>query len=81
MDARGLVALIITVHEFAALLALLAGAGIALLGAVLLRSGSSTKRILTIGALSLGGALITLGVTSRLFEVSAVDVEVIRIGQ
>ena len=79
MDARGLVALIVTVHELALLLSLLVCAVIALLGAVLVRSGSATKRALTIGAFAIGGALITFGVTSRIFQVSALDVEVVRI--
>lgn len=79
MDARGLVALIVTVHELAVLLGVLVGAVIALLGALLLRSGSTGRRVLRIGAFAIGGALITFSVTSRIFQVSAVDVEVVRI--
>ena len=81
MDARGLVALIVTVHELAVLLALLVGAVLALLGALVLRNGSATKRVLTIGAFTIGGALITFSVTSRIFQVSALDVEIVRIGE
>lgn len=81
MDARGLVAVIVTVHELAVLLGLLVAVLVALLGAVLVRNGSSLKRVLTVGAFAIGGGLITFAVSSRLFEVSAVDVELVRLNE
>ena len=81
MDARGLVALIVTVHELAVLLALVVGAVVALLGGLVVRNGSALKRVLTIGAFAVGGALITFGVASRILQVSALDIEVVRINE
>jgi hypothetical protein len=79
MDARGLVAVIVTVHELAVLLGLMVAVLVALLGTLLVRNGSSLKRVLTVAAFAIGGGLITFGVSSRLFQVSALDVEVVRL--
>lgn len=81
MDARGLVAFIVTVHEVAALLAVLVAALVTSLGALLLRNAPPARRILTILGFAIGGALITFAVTSRLFSVSALDVEIVRINE
>ena len=81
MDARGLVAFIVTVHEAAAVLALLVAAIIAMLGLLLLRGVSPGRRALTIFAFTLGGAAITFAVTSHLFHVRALDVEVVRVSE
>jgi hypothetical protein len=81
VDARGLVAFIVTVHEVAALLAILVAALLTSLGALLLRNTPSGRRFLTIAAFAIGGALLTFAVTARLFRVSALDVEVVRVSE
>ena len=81
MDARGLVAVIVTVHELAVLLGLLVAGVIALLGAILVRSGSGLRRTVTILGFAAGAGLITFAVSSRLFEVSALDVEIVRLNE
>lgn len=79
MDARGLVAVIVTVHELAVLLGLLVAIVIALLGALLVRNGSGLKRVATIGCFAIAGGLITFTVSSWLFKVRALDVEMVRL--
>ncbi len=81
MDARGLMTFIITVHELAVVLGVLVGALIAALGFLLLRNVSAGTRAVTVLAFALGSALITLALTSKLFHVSALDVEVVRVSE
>ena len=81
MDARGLVAFIVTVHEVAAILALLVGTLVALLSALVLRKLPPGRRALSIFAFAVGGALLTFAGVSRVFHVSALDVEVVRINE
>jgi hypothetical protein len=79
MDARGLVAFIITVHELALVLAVLIGILTALVAAIVLREVSAGKRMFAVTSLAVGAALITFAVTARLFHVPALDVDVVRV--
>lgn len=81
MDARDLVAIIITVHELAAGLAALVAVIIGVAGTLLFRKIPSGRRTFTVLAFAMGGALLTFSVTSRLFDVHALDVEVVRVGR
>lgn len=81
VDARGLVAFIVTVHEVAALLAVLVAALITSLGALVLRNAAPGRRLLTILGFAVGGALITFAATSKLFSVRALDVEIVRVNE
>ena len=79
MDARGLVAFVVTLHEVAAVLALLVGALMTALGLLVLRNVPAGRRALMIAAFAVGASLATLAVSSRLFHVSALEVEVVRV--
>jgi hypothetical protein len=79
VDARGLIAFIVTVHQVAALLALLVATLVTLAGLLLLRHTPPLRRAFLIGAFAVGAALITFGASSRLFEVRTLDVEVVRV--
>lgn len=79
MDARGLVAVIITVHEGAVALAALSAVLVGAAGILLLRRMPPRRRALTICAFAAGSALLTFATTSHWFDVHALDVEVVRV--
>ncbi len=81
MDARGLVAVIVTVHEVALVLAVLLAVLIGLACLLLFRAQTPVKRNALALAFALGTGLLTYGITARLAEVRPLDVEVVRISR
>lgn len=79
MNATGLVAFIITVHEAAAILAVLVGCLVASIGTLLMRHAPPGRRLFAILAFAVGSALLTLAVSARVFSARALDVEVVRV--
>jgi hypothetical protein len=52
---------------------------VALVASIVFRSVPAGKRTLAVGALAIGAALISFALTARLFHVSALDVDVVRV--
>lgn len=79
MDARGLVAVIVTVHEVALVLALLLAAFTGLVSLLVFRNQNAGKRNALSLAFAVGVGLLCYGVGARLADVRPLDVEVVRV--
>lgn len=74
---QGLVAVIVTVHEIAALLGALSGLALGLLSFALFRAGGPVRRMAVAAAFGLGTGLVTFGASAHLLNVAPLDVEVV----
>jgi hypothetical protein len=79
MDARGLVAVIITVHETALILGGLVFAFIGLVSLLVFHKQPARRRTLLSLAFGLGCGLLAYGISARIAAVAPLDVEVVRV--
>ncbi|MCC7069699.1 MAG: hypothetical protein IT383_00140 [Deltaproteobacteria bacterium] len=74
---QGLVAVIVTVHQAAVLLGVVA---LVVMGAVcflLFKNGGGARRVVIAGLVGVGCGLVTFGVSAHLLRVAPLDVEVV----
>ncbi len=74
---QGLVAVIVTVHQAAALLGIVAALVLGPLCFVLFKNGGGARRALVAAAIGLGAGLVAFGVSARLLHVAPLDLEVV----
>lgn len=74
---QGLVAVIVTVHQAAVLLGLVAALVLGPLCFLLFKSGGGARRALVAIAVGVGAGLVTFSVSAHLLHVAPVDVEVV----
>ncbi len=74
---QGLVAVIVTVHQAALLLGLVATVIMGAVCFLLFKNGGGARRVLGAGLVGLGAGLVTFGVSAHLLRVAPLDVEVV----
>jgi hypothetical protein len=80
MDARGLIAIIVTVHEIALVLGALAFAFVGLVSLLVFYKQVPWKRNALALVFGAGCGLLTYGVAARIAAVQPIDVEIVRTG-
>lgn len=79
MDARGLVAVIVTVHEVAIALGGLVASLVGLVALLVFRAQPPAKRNALALTFALGAGLLAYGMGARLADVEPLSVEVVRV--